>query len=74
MKSTIQKKKRKIVVLIVFDVVVVVVTSNKKLHLVVSEFFIREQELYIALVFITQSYFPVPKDVKQTPHTSHHKD
>ena len=35
---------------------------NKTLHSVVTEFFIRCQKLIISFVFITQSYFPVPKD------------
>ena len=31
--------------------------SNKKLHSVVTEWFIRDRKLNIYLVFITQSYF-----------------
>ena len=38
--------------------------SNKKLNPTVTEFFIRGTKLNISLVFITQSYFKVPKDVK----------
>ena len=40
------------------------VTGKKKLYLVVTELFIREWKLNISLVLITQSYFPVPKDVR----------
>ena len=47
-----------------FDDAIADVTSNKKLHLVVTDLFIREQKLNIALVFITQSYFPIPKAVR----------
>ena len=38
--------------------------NNKKLNSIVTEFFIRERKLNIFLVFITQSYFKVPKDVR----------
>ena len=37
---------------------------NKKLNSIVTELFIRERKLNISLVFITQSYFKVPKDVR----------
>ena len=42
---------------------------NKKLNSIVTELFIRERKLNISLVFITQSYFKVPKDVRL--NTSH---
>ena len=35
--------------------------SNKKPNPIVTEFFIRGRKLNISLVFITQSYFGVPK-------------
>ena len=35
--------------------------SNKKLNPVVTESFIRDRKLNIFLVFITKSYFAVPK-------------
>ena len=38
--------------------------NNKKLNSVVTELFIRGRKLNISLVFITQSYFKVPKDVR----------
>ena len=38
--------------------------NNKKLNSIVTELFIRVWKLNIYLVFITQSYFKVPKDVK----------
>ena len=37
---------------------------NKKLNPTVTELFIRGRKLNICLVFITQSYFKVPKDVR----------
>ena len=54
-------KDRKI--LIVFDDMIADI-KNKKLNLVVTELFIRGRKLNISLVFITQSYFKVPKDVR----------
>ena len=55
-------KKRKI--LIVFDDMIADMINNKKLNPVVTELFIRGRKLNISIVFITQSYFKVPKDVK----------
>ena len=37
---------------------------NKKLSSVVTELFIRGRKLNVSLVFIAQSYFKVPKDVR----------
>ena len=55
-------KKRKI--LIVFDDMIADMINNKKLNPVVTELFIRGRKLNISIVFITQSYFKVPKDVR----------
>ena len=38
--------------------------TNKKFKSVIKELFIRCKKLNISLVFITQSYFSVPKDVR----------
>ena len=38
--------------------------ENKKLNSIVTELFIRGRKLNISLVFITQSYFKVQKDVR----------
>ena len=38
--------------------------NNKKLILIVTELFIRGRKLNISLVFISKSYFKVPKDVR----------
>ena len=55
-------KKRKI--LIVFDDMIANMINSKKLNPVVIELFIRGRKLNISIVFITQSYFKVPKDVR----------
>ena len=55
-------KKRKI--LIVFDDMIADMISNNKLNPIVTELFIRGGKLNISIVFITQSYFKVPKDVR----------
>ena len=51
-------KKRK--VLIIFDDMI----NNNKLNPIVTELFIRGRKLNISIVFITQSYFKVSKDVR----------
>ena len=56
------RKKRKI--LIVFDDTIADMINNKKLNPAVIELFIRGRKLGISIVFITQSYFKVPKDVR----------
>ena len=55
-------KERKI--LIVFDDMIADMINNKKLNSIVTDLFIRGRKLNISLVFITQSYFKVPKDVR----------
>ena len=48
-------------ILIVFDDMTAYMINDKKLNSVVPELFIRGRKLNIPLVFITQSYFKVPK-------------
>ena len=55
-------KKRK--VLIIFDDMIADMINNNKLNPIVPELFIRGRKLNISIVFITQSYFKVPKDVR----------
>ena len=55
-------KKRKI--LIVFDDMIADMINNNKLNPIVTELFIRGRKLNISIVFITQSSFKVPKDVR----------
>ena len=51
-------------ILIVFDDMIADMINNKKLNSIVTELFIRGRKLNISLVFITQSYFKDPKDVR----------
>ena len=53
-------------ILIVFDDMIADMINNKKLNSVVTELFIRGRKLNISLIFITQSYFKVPKDVRNS--------
>ena len=55
-------RKRKI--LIAFDDMIADIMKNKKIPVIIKELFIRCRKLIISLVFITQSYFSVPKDVR----------
>ena len=56
------KRKRKI--FIVFDDMIADIMANKKFQSLIKELSIRCRKLNISLVFITQSYFSVPKDVR----------
>ena len=58
------KKLKKHKILIVFDDLIADIINNKKLNPVVSELFIRGRKLNISIIFISQSYFKVPKDVR----------
>ena len=50
--------------LIVFGDMIADMINNKNLNSVVTELFIRDRKLNISLVFINQSYFKVPKDLR----------
>ena len=56
------RKNRK--VLIVFDDMIADMINNKKSNPIMTELFIRGRKLNIFIIFITQSYFKVPKDVR----------
>ena len=56
------KRKRK--ALIVFDDIIVDIMTNKRFQVIIKDFFIRCRKLNISLVFISQSYFSVPKEVR----------
>ena len=58
--NPIRKRKK----IIVFDDMVADIMGNKKFQAIIKELFIRCRKLNISLVFITQSYFSVPKDVR----------
>ena len=51
-------------ILIVFDDMIADMGSNKKLNPIVTELFIRRKKLNVSLVFITQSSFAVPKNIR----------
>ena len=55
-------KKRK--TSIVFDYMIADMLSNKILNPIITELFIRGRKINISLVFITQSYFAVPKNIR----------
>ena len=55
-------RKRKI--LIVFDDMIADIMANKKFQSIIKDLFIRCRKPNTSLVFITQSYFSVPKDVR----------
>ena len=51
-------------ILVVFDDTIADMLINRKLNSIVTELFIRSRKLNICLVFITQSYFAVPKNIR----------
>ena len=51
-------------ILIVYDDMIAYNMSNKKFQFIIKELFIRCKKLNISLVFVTQSYFSVPKDIR----------
>ena len=55
-------KERKI--LIAFGDFIADMINNKTVNLIVTELFIRDRKFNITIVFITQSYFKVPKDIR----------
>ena len=59
---TIQSEKE--TKIIAFDDMIADFMKNKKFQAIVKELFIRCKKLNILLVFITQSYFSVPKDFR----------
>ena len=50
--------------MIVFDDMIADIMTDKKFQAIIKELFIRSRKLNISLVFFTQSYFSVPKDVR----------
>ena len=55
------KRKRKILVV---DDMIAYIMTNKRFQAIIKELFIRCRKLNISLVFITQSYFSVPREVR----------
>ena len=52
------------IILIVFDYMITDMLSNKKPNAIVTELFTRRRKLNLSLVFITQSYFAAPKNIR----------
>ena len=52
-------------ILIVFDDMITDTVSNKNLNAIVTELFIRVIKLNISVVFVTESYSAVPKNVRR---------
>ena len=61
-KNAIQIRNKKRKILIVFNGMIADMTNSENLNRIVTELFIRVRKLYIFHVFITQSYFAVPKN------------
>ena len=47
-----------------FNDMIAVMINKKKLNPIITELFLKDRKLNISSVFITQSYFRVPKDVR----------
>ena len=58
------KRSRQYNKLIVIDDMIADMLSNKKRNTVVTELFVRDRKLNISLVFITQSHFAQPKNIR----------
>ena len=56
--------KRKTNILTVFDDMIADIMTNERFQAIIKELSIRCRKLNISLVFITQSYFSVPKEVR----------
>ena len=60
--------------LIAFGDMIPDMINNKKLNSVVTELFIRDRKLNFSIVFITQSYFQVLKNVRQFYSLFYHEN
>ena len=58
--NPIRKRKK----IIAFDDRIADIMTNKKFQAIIKDLFIRCIKLNISLIFITQSYFSVPKDAR----------
>ena len=59
-KTIIQQRKK---VVIVFHDMIAGMETNEKLSAIVNELFLRDRKNNISLVFISKSYFKVPKTI-----------
>ena len=68
--NPVRKEKK----LIAFDDMIADIMTTKKFQALIKELFIRYRKLNIFLVFITQSYFSLPKNVRLNKYNTffHH--
>ena len=64
------KPKKKHKILIIFDDMIADLLNNKKLNPVITELLIKARKLNISLVFITQRYFVIPKNIRLNLHNA----
>ena len=55
---------KKCQIMIVFDIIFIDMLSNRNFNSTVNELIIRDRKLDISLVFITLSYFFIPKSIR----------
>ena len=55
---------KKCQIMIVFDIIFIGMLSNRNFNSTVNELIIRDRKLDISLVFITLSYFSIPKSIR----------
>ena len=55
---------KKCEILIIFDNMIADMNNTKKINPIATELFIRSRKLNISIVFITQSYFRVPRELR----------
>ena len=60
---------KKCQIMIVFDIIFIDMLSNRNFNSTVNELIIRDRKLDISLVFITLSYFSIPKSIRLIWHT-----
>ena len=60
---------KKCQIMIVFDIIFIGMLSNRNFNSTVNELIIRDRKLDISLVFITLSYFSIPKSIRLIWHT-----
>ena len=55
---------KKCQIMIVFDIIFIDMLSHRNFNSTVNELIIRDRKLDISLVFITLSYFSIPKSIR----------
>ena len=64
------KPKKKHKILIIFGDMIADLLNNKKFNPVITELLIKARKLNISLVFITQRYFVIPKNIRLNLHNA----